>query len=79
VVWAKRSHSFMRGRLAGGADGLLLHPEKLVRVYPEKLVRGGPPQYGRDGQRHATRSRPRMISLRGSPVFRDRGRFGEAG
>jgi hypothetical protein len=31
VVWAKRSHSFMRGRLAGGADGLLLYPEKLVR------------------------------------------------
>jgi hypothetical protein len=31
VVWAKRSHSFMCGRLVGGADGLLLYPEKLVR------------------------------------------------
>ena len=30
AVWAKRSHSFLRGRLAGGADGLLFYPEKLV-------------------------------------------------
>ena len=31
AVWARRSHSFMRGRLAGGAGGLLFYPEKLVR------------------------------------------------